>query len=133
MTTPSEPFAARAFRLACALIRLDMELRRSGRVPQHIARQLLAAGTAIAANLEEAKAGQSRRDVAAKFAIALKEARETAYWLRLISATDLADPHQLAAVTRETSELVAILTVSLRRLRGQETRVPLTPETGSDE
>jgi four helix bundle protein len=51
----------------------------------HLARQVLRSGTSIGANLEEARAAQTRRDSAARFSIALKEARETAYWLRLLS------------------------------------------------
>lgn len=114
-----EPFSARAFRFACAIVKLDLDLRRSSRVSPHIARQLLSAGTSIGANLEEAQGSQSRRDTTAKFAVALKEARETAYWLRLLIATDPAKTDALAEISQEASELVAILTVALRRLRGQ--------------
>jgi four helix bundle protein len=49
-----------------------------------IRNQLLRAGTSIGANLEEAVASESRRDFIHKNSIALKEARETDYWLRLI-------------------------------------------------
>jgi four helix bundle protein len=77
---------------------------------------VLASGTSIGANLEEAKASQSRRDAAAKFSIALKEARETAYWLRLLVATDLVDDATVASLLREAEELVSILTVARRRL-----------------
>jgi four helix bundle protein len=49
-----------------------------------LARQVLKAGTSIGANVEEALAGQSRRDFLAKMGIASKEARECQYWLRLL-------------------------------------------------
>ena len=49
-----------------------------------ISSQLLRSGTSIGANVEEALAGQSRKDFFAKMSIASKEARETNYWLRLI-------------------------------------------------
>ncbi|MGC2692532.1 MAG: four helix bundle protein, partial [Desulfobaccales bacterium] len=48
-------------------------------------RQLLRSGTSIGANIEEAQAGQSRADFISKCAIALKETRETRYWLRLLN------------------------------------------------
>jgi four helix bundle protein len=48
-----------------------------------LGKQLIRSGTSIGANLEEAQAGQSRADLISKNAIALKEARETHYWLRL--------------------------------------------------
>jgi four helix bundle protein len=41
----------------------------------------------VGSNLEEAKAGQSRKDFIHKNAISLKEARESKYWLRLIPAS----------------------------------------------
>jgi four helix bundle protein len=44
-----------------------------------ISRQLLKSGTSIGANVEEAQAGQSKKDFIAKMAIASKEARETRY------------------------------------------------------
>ena len=45
--------------------------------------------TSIGANVEEAKVANSRRDMAAKYAIALREARETLYWLKLLSTDPL--------------------------------------------
>ena len=47
--------------------------------------QLLRCGTSIGANVEEAIGAQSGRDFSAKLAISYKEARETKYWLRLLS------------------------------------------------
>ena len=49
--------------------------------------------------------------------MALKEARETKFWLRLIRATNLA-PSDRPTPAPESDELVAILTVSVRNLRG---------------
>lgn len=56
-----------------------------------ISKQLLRSGTSIGANIEEAIAGQSKKDFAHKMAIALKEARETRYWLKLLKEGNLAD------------------------------------------
>ncbi|MFN4258259.1 MAG: four helix bundle protein [Gemmataceae bacterium] len=53
-------------------------------IKRTLSNQVLRSGTSIGANMEEAQAAQSRRDFIAKLAIALKEARETHYWLRLI-------------------------------------------------
>ena len=54
-----------------------------------ISKQLLRSGTSIGANVEEASAGISRKDFRAKMAIALKEARETKYWLRILQESKL--------------------------------------------
>ncbi|MFM2031947.1 MAG: hypothetical protein RLZZ297_712 [Chloroflexota bacterium] len=47
--------------------------------------QLLRSGTSIASNIEEAIGSQSRADFTHKISIAYKEARETQYWLRLLT------------------------------------------------
>jgi four helix bundle protein len=50
-----------------------------------ILRQLLRSATSIGANVNEVSAGQTKRDFVMKMAIASKEARETAYWLKLLN------------------------------------------------
>jgi four helix bundle protein len=54
-------------------VRLYTKLAKLNDVPPHLARQVLSSGTSIGANLEEAKGAQTRRDLAAKFSIALAE------------------------------------------------------------
>ncbi|WP_306460136.1 four helix bundle protein [Tenacibaculum discolor] len=54
-----------------------------------ISKQLLRSGTSIGANIEEALAGQSKRDFISKMSISSKEPRETKYWLRLLKESDL--------------------------------------------
>jgi four helix bundle protein len=66
--------------------------------------------------LEEGKAAPTRKDVANKFSIALKEARETAYWLKLLGATDLVSDSLTQPVRDEADELIAILTAARLRL-----------------
>ncbi|NCP20838.1 MAG: four helix bundle protein [Flavobacteriales bacterium CG03_land_8_20_14_0_80_35_15] len=54
-----------------------------------ISRQLLRSGTSIGANIEEALAGQTKKDFIAKMSISSKKASETKYWLRLLNERDL--------------------------------------------
>ena len=49
-----------------------------------IGRQMLRSGTSVGANMQEADAAESRSDFIHKVSIALKEARETRYWLALV-------------------------------------------------
>ena len=116
MPNQLEPYHERGFRFACAVVRLYLELIRIPLVPQHLARQVLKSGTSIGANLEEAQGAQTRGDKATKFSIALKEARETLYWLRLLVATKLVEPKLVQDLIQEARELVAILTVTRRKL-----------------
>jgi len=53
-----------------------------------LSKQLLRAGTSIGANVNEAISAQSKRDFFHKLSIALKEARETLYWLKLLYDSD---------------------------------------------
>src|SRR5438105_15638399 len=78
----------RAFDFAVRVVKLCKYLEKSSGVSRNVISQLLDAGTSVGANLEEPKAGQSTADFIHKNAIALKEARESNYWLRLILATE---------------------------------------------
>jgi four helix bundle protein len=82
-----------------------------------LATQLFEAGSSIGANLEESRASYSRRELAAKNAIALKESRESKYWLRIADAKSLGNTQLRAWLLREADEFVAMLTVSVKRLQ----------------
>jgi four helix bundle protein len=117
MPTQPADYRTRSFKFACLIVRLFQELEELPSIPSYIARQILRSGTSVGANLEEAKAAQSRRDLVSKFSIALKEAGETHYWLRLITATHLAPIELTELAQKETNELCAILTASVQRLK----------------
>jgi four helix bundle protein len=74
-----------------------------------MARQLLRAGTSVGANVEEAQAGLSRGDFRCRIGIALKEARETQYWLRLLKRSALVETALSAALIREGDGINRIL------------------------
>ena len=107
----------RTFAFAERIVRLCQVLEDSGRVSKTLAHQLLRSGTSIGANVEEAQAGESRRDFVHKYSIACKEARETHYWLRLLACAKLFPKSRLDAVTQEAHELVAILTTIVKNSR----------------
>lgn len=54
-----------------------------------ISKQLLRSATSIGANIEEALAGQSKKDFLHKMSISSKEARETRYWLKLLDKSQI--------------------------------------------
>jgi hypothetical protein len=60
MTTPQTDFQTRSFTFACLIVNLYRSLDEARTVPSYLARQVLRSGTSIGANLEEAKAAQSR-------------------------------------------------------------------------
>lgn len=80
--------------------------------------QVFRSGTAIGANIEEGHAAHGKRDMASKYTIALREARETEYWLRLLSQDpDLAP--EATVLRKEAGEFVAMLSVSVAKLRAR--------------
>ena len=107
----------RAFSFACRVIKFYQYLARQTGAGEVLARQILRSGTSIGANLEEAAAGQSRADFVSKCNIALKEARETHYWLRLFTETGVVPSEKLDGLLRESNELVAILTAIVKNAR----------------
>jgi four helix bundle protein len=82
----------RAFSFACRIVKLYQFLAKQKSGFEILGRQVLCSGTSVGANLEEAKAGQSKADFISKCNIALKEARETHYWLRLFEKTKVVPP-----------------------------------------
>jgi four helix bundle protein len=76
----------RAFSFSVAVLKMHDRVSSLGSPQAHMARQLFRSASAICALLEEADVAASRRDMAAKQAIALREAREAVYWLKLLVA-----------------------------------------------
>ena len=107
---------ARSFAFAASVLRRFHQLSAGGPAHAHMALQLFRAASSLGAQLEEAEVAASRRDLAAKLAIGLREARESNYWLRLF-ATDANWSDRLNDDILESREFVAMLTTSVRKLR----------------
>ena len=77
-----------------------------------LSKQLLRSGTSIGANINEAQAGQSKKDFIAKMAIASKEARESKYWINLLIKTDYLnkDDKHVKTLVNDIDEIVRLLT-----------------------
>jgi four helix bundle protein len=99
----------RTFNFAAEIVRFCDALDSKRGAVRTLGRQLLRAGTSIGANVEEAQAGQSRADFISKYSIALKEARETIYWLRLLKTTACAPTSKLKLLDRKQSKLLGLL------------------------
>lgn len=75
-----------------------------------MSKQLLRCGTSIGANIAEAQRGQSTADFASKMCVALKEANETLYWLRLLCRTEYLTQEQYDSLETDLRELLRLLT-----------------------
>jgi four helix bundle protein len=99
----------RTFSFALDIVHLAQRLDECSGVCRVLGRQLLRSGTSIGANVEEAQAGQSHADFSSKYAIALKEARETIYWLRLLKESGLPPDDDYGRFLREADEIARII------------------------
>jgi len=74
-----------------------------------IGKQLLKAGTSIAANYEEATGAFSKEDFTYKISVAFKEAKETNLWLRLLIDSGIVDEKEAQGLIQESKEIRNIL------------------------
>ena len=104
----------RLLEFSAKIIKIVEELPQS-RVGNHIAGQLIRAGTSPYANHGEAQSAESSRDFIHKMRICLKELRESMRWLRLIQRILLVKNQKiLTEMVQETEELIKIFVVSIR-------------------
>lgn len=81
--------------------------------------QLVKAATSIGANYEEAQAGSSKADFINKVNIALKEARETNYWLRMLAELE-GESVTLLPMIKESNEIKNILGAIVKNARNSQ-------------
>lgn len=86
----------------------------------NLCNQLLRAGTSIGANNAEASSAISKADFKSKSYIALKEARESMYWLELLHRNNYLTDVQFNSLYADAEELVKVLTHRCKKLDGVE-------------
>ena len=74
-----------------------------------LSKQLLRSGTSIGANVNEALSAESKRDFIHKLGIALKEAREVSYWLKLLFESEYIEAEIYELLEQQCLELMKIL------------------------
>ncbi len=87
-------------------------------VGRRVGDQLLRSGTSAGANYEEARGAESKDDFAHKLQIALKELRESNYWLRLLVKSGKLTPARMTGLIDESNQLRAILSKSVATTKG---------------
>ena len=98
----------KSFQFAVRIVKLSKYLRQVKK-ENVMARQLLRAGTSIGANVAESEHAQSRPDFLSKLNIALKEAAETDYWLRLLHETDYLSNEEYMSIIADCKEIEKLL------------------------
>ncbi len=98
-------FASRVIKLHQFLIKTKKEVI--------ISKQIVRSGTSIGANINEANYGQSKADFISKMHIALKEAAETEYWLRLLIMSEYITEDMGKFLLNDCLEIKRILIASI--------------------
>ena len=82
----------------------------------NLCNQLLRAGTSIGANNAEATSAISKADFKSKSYIALKEARESLYWLDLLHRNKYLTDEQFKSIYADCEELLKVLVHRCKKL-----------------
>jgi four helix bundle protein len=75
--------------------------------------------TSVGANYEEAQGAESKSDFVHKLQIALKEMRESHYWLRLLAKAETVSLDRLAPLIEEATQLRAMLSKAVATTKGK--------------
>lgn len=79
-----------------------------------LSKQILRSGTSIGAMVSESEHSESKSDFIHKLSIAQKEANETLYWLKLLYMTDYISQNVYESINEDASELMRIITASIK-------------------
>jgi four helix bundle protein len=101
---------------ALRIIRLTESLPK-GRTSDVVGRQLLRAGTSVAANYRAACRARSSADFISKMGIVEEEADEALFWMELLADAKLVDDARLKDLMSEANELLSIAVSSIRTAR----------------
>ena len=98
----------KSFDFAVRIVKLSNHLK-SNKNETVLSKQLLRSGTSIGANVFEAEKAQTTADFYTKMTIALKEANETSYWIRLLYKTEYLTQSEFESIYNDIDEICSIL------------------------
>ena len=107
----------RTLSFAIRVVKLCQFLSKQDGVTKVLYKQLIRSGTSIGANVREAQSAQSDRDFLHKLEIALKEARETEYWLIILIEADVVPELRIKLLKQESEEIIKILVVKTKKIK----------------
>ena len=99
------------------ILKLSAKLRAKGEYI--VSGQIGRSGTSIGANIHEANYAQGTKDFISKLEIALKEANETSYWLKLLHRTKLISEEEYVELSSMCVSLCAMLVSSCRTVKSK--------------
>lgn len=112
------PLRVKSYAFALSIVKVCRQIQKEEK-EYELTRQLLRSGTSIGANVEEAIGGQSEKDFVHKISISYKEARESHYWLRLLSDSEILDKEIADELLFNVEELLRIITSIQRTMKSK--------------
>jgi len=106
----------RGLQFAVVIVQLSSSLPKNA-AGFEIGKQLIRSGTSVGANVVEAQDAYSRKDFSHRMNVALKEARETKFWLTIILKAKLLPAKKVKWPLDEVEELIKILTVIVKKTK----------------
>ena len=104
----------RTFLFGVNIVRLSQSIPKTA-AGLALSNQIVRSGTSVGANVEEAQDGLSKKDFIHSMNIALKEARETNYWLRILSESNVINSQENERILNESVEIIKILTAIVKK------------------
>jgi len=115
----SDEFRARTKAFAASVIRLYVKLPKTREEVHVLSKQMLRAGTSVAAHVREASRARSSAEFVSKLGGAAQEADETQLWIELLREECGVSPDLTLPIHAEANELIAIMTTMIRRTGGE--------------
>ena len=112
------PILEKSFRFATRIVKFYLIHIKNDHHVKDLFRQILRSGTSIGANVSESQEAASKKDFINKLSIALKEARETEYWLKLLKESSVLKENEFASLINDCDELIRLLVSILKKLKG---------------
>jgi len=110
----SNPITSKSFSFAIRIVKFYKILFRRTKEFEPILKQLLRSGTSIGANISESQSAISKKDFVNKLQIALKESRETEYWLKMLNGAEIINEIEYLSLYSDCEELSKLLTSILK-------------------
>ncbi len=112
------PLVEKSFNFAVEIVKLSYQIQYNKK-EYILTKQILKSGTSIVAQISEGQYAQSPADFISKFSIALKEANETSFWLKLLLETEFIDIQIFDIFNKDLEEIIKMLTASINTLKSK--------------
>lgn len=106
----------RTFNFALRIVKMIRSMSRDP-ASYALASQIVRSGTSICANIEEAQSAFSKKDFIHSMQIALKEARETFYWMKILTGAEILSMGKTSLLLKENEEIIKILTTIVKHAK----------------